>query len=166
MLLLNYINWIMPDCTSQSLPPLRPCLAPHFSQGWGCECTSRLAPPDLGFANPRIISTNPVSRAARVLPSTPQLLVLGQPYPSLPFLHQNANVNLLANMHCPTSPSLILRLVVFMHASLKIAQSILHLRHLLGFDIHSAFPTSVRNTNTEAHRTVSCAFSALIHSFG
>ena len=31
------------------------------TQGWGCKCTPRLAPPYLGFANPRITSTNPVS---------------------------------------------------------------------------------------------------------
>ena len=53
---------------------------------------------------------------------TPVLLVLGKPYPRLPFLLQNANVNLFANMHCPTSPSLIHRLDVLMHASLKIPQ--------------------------------------------
>jgi hypothetical protein len=56
-------NLIMPVCTSQSLPPLRPCLTSHFRQGWGCECTSRLAPSDLGFVSPRIILTNPVSQA-------------------------------------------------------------------------------------------------------
>jgi hypothetical protein len=33
----------------------------------------------------------------------------------------NANVNLLANLHCLTSPSLFLHLVV-LHASFKIAQ--------------------------------------------
>ena len=38
---------------------------------------------------------------------------------SLPTPH--ADVNLLAN-HCPTSPSLFLRLVVLLHASFKIAQ--------------------------------------------
>jgi len=57
---LTTSHWIMPVCTSQSLPPLRPCLTPHR----GCECTSHLAPSDLGLANPRIISTNPVSRVA------------------------------------------------------------------------------------------------------
>ena len=113
---------IVSVCTSQSLPPLRPCLTPHFRQGWGCECTSRLASPDLGFADPRIVSTNPESRPAVCLRSTPLLLVLGLPYLRLPFLHPNATVNLLANMCCLSSPSLILRLVVFIHASLKFAQ--------------------------------------------
>ena len=60
---LTILNWIMPVCTSQSLPPLRPCLTSHFRQGWGCECTFRLAPPDFGFDNFRIKSTNPVSQA-------------------------------------------------------------------------------------------------------
>jgi hypothetical protein len=42
------------------------------------------------------------------------------PQTSLPT--PNANVNLLANLRCPTSPSLFLRLVVLLHASFKIAQ--------------------------------------------
>jgi hypothetical protein len=118
---LTTSNWIVTVCTSQSSPPLRPCLTPNFRQGWGCECTSRLAPTDLGFAYPRIISTNPVSRGAlcfAINSNTPRTRAAIPP--RLPFLHQN--VNFLANMHCTTSPSLILRLVVLMHASLKIAQ--------------------------------------------
>ena len=61
---LTTSNWILPVHTHRSLPPLRPCLTSHFRQGWSCECTFRLAPSDLGFAGPRIIPTNPSSRAA------------------------------------------------------------------------------------------------------
>jgi hypothetical protein len=118
----------MPVHTPQSLPPLRSCLTAHFRQRWGCKCTLRLAPPDLGFANPRIIPTNPASRAACALSSTPLRLVPGLPYPRLPFLHQNANVNFLANMHRPRVPH-SLRLVVLVQVSLKIAQPLDHLIH-------------------------------------
>ena len=61
---LTTSNWILPVCKSQS-----------------------------GLTNPRIISTNLVVGSQCALPSTPLPLVLGQPYPRLPFLHQNANVN-------------------------------------------------------------------------
>jgi hypothetical protein len=44
------------------------------------------------------------------------------PQASLPT--PNANVNLLANLNCPTSPSLFLSLFVLLHASIKIAQSL------------------------------------------
>ena len=103
---LTTSSWILSVHTLLSLPPLRPCLAAHFRQGWDCECTLRLATSDLGFANPRIIPTYPASRAAVrfVLPSTTSKLVPGLPYPRLLFLHQNANVNFLANMHCPRVP--------------------------------------------------------------
>jgi hypothetical protein len=33
-----------------------------------------------------------------------------------------SNVNLLANLHYPTTPMLVLRIVVLLHASFKIAQ--------------------------------------------
>ena len=114
MLLPNYINWIMPDCTSQSLPPLRPCLTSHFRQGWGCECTFRLAPPDFGFDNFRIKSTNPVSQAVVYFAISFITSSTRAAIPQTSFPTPNANVNLLAKLRCPTSPSLFLRLVVLL----------------------------------------------------
>jgi hypothetical protein len=34
---LTISNWIVLVCTSQSLPPLHPCLPLHFRQGWGAS---------------------------------------------------------------------------------------------------------------------------------
>ena len=126
---LTISNCIMPVCTSQSLPPLRPCLTSHshFRQGWGCECTFHLAPPDFGFDNFRIKSTNPVSQAVV--------------YFAISFT---------------TSCTLILCLDVLMHASLKIAQPLEYFLRstvlvLSGFAIHYALSTSARNTSTEPY---------------
>jgi hypothetical protein len=147
---LTRSNWTMPVCTSQSLPPLRPGLAPRFRQGWGCECTSRLAPPDLWFADPRIISSNPVSRAAvcfainsttsstRVAPQTslPTPKCQRQPPRKSVLPHESL-------AHPPPGCS---------HACLTQNcpdLGILRPRHLLGFDDHFAPPTSARNANTE-----------------
>ncbi len=43
---LTTSNWIMPVCTSQSLPPLRPCLPLHFRQGLGASVLSASHTPD------------------------------------------------------------------------------------------------------------------------
>jgi hypothetical protein len=58
---LTTSNWITLVNTPRSLPPLQPCITFCFRQGWGCKCTFRIATPDLGFAGPRIIPTNPSS---------------------------------------------------------------------------------------------------------
>ncbi len=66
-------------------------------------------------------------------------LVEGQPYPRLPFLHQKANVNFLANMHrlrVPLSSSALL--------SLCMPYSKLH---LLCFDTHSRTLCEIRTQN-------------------
>jgi hypothetical protein len=41
---LTISNWIMPVCTSQSLPPFSPCLPLHFRQGWGASVLSSSQP--------------------------------------------------------------------------------------------------------------------------
>jgi hypothetical protein len=117
---LTTSNWIMPACTSQSLPPLRPWLTPHFRQGWGC---SRLAPSDLGLANPRIISTNPVSRVAVcfAINSTTPSTRAAVPQTSLPT--SKCQRQLSANVYCPRSSHLI----VLLHASSKIVQPLKYL---------------------------------------
>ena len=96
---LTTLNWILLGHTPRSLPPLRPCFTSHFTQGWGCECTFRLALPDLGFASPRIIPTSPSSRAivCFAINSTTQSSRADIPRTHLP-LH-NANANFLADMH-------------------------------------------------------------------
>jgi hypothetical protein len=68
----------------------------------------------------------PYFRSQCALPSTPLLLVLGQPYPRLSFLHQNAT-STFRQCVLPTSPSLIFHLVVLMHASSKIVHPLKYL---------------------------------------
>ena len=74
----------------------------------------RLAPPDLGVASPRIKSTNPVSQAVvcSAISFTTSSPRAAMRHTSLPT--SNAIVDLLANLHCPTSPSLVLHLVVLL----------------------------------------------------
>jgi hypothetical protein len=112
----------MPVHTPQSLPPLRPCLNAHFRQVWGCKCTLRLAPTDLGFSNPRIIPTNPASRDAVcfAINSTTSSSRVAISQTSLPT--PKCQRQLPRQYASPTSPFLIFRLVVLVHASLKIAQ--------------------------------------------
>jgi hypothetical protein len=41
---LTKLHWIMPVYTSQTLPPLCPCLPLHFRQGWGASVLSASHP--------------------------------------------------------------------------------------------------------------------------
>jgi hypothetical protein len=152
-------NWIMPVRTSQSLPLLRPCLTSHFRQVWGRECTSRLAPPDLGFGNPRIISTDPISQAVScfAISSTTSRTRAAIPQTSLPTLkchHQPPRQYTLLNEFLA-------------HPLPRFSSCIPHSRFPSPWITSSAAPPwfchSFLSPDLCAkykHRTVSCAFSS------
>ena len=95
---------------------------------------------------------NRPNRNACALPSTPLLLVLGQPYPEFPSYTKMSTS--ISSPTCIAHESLAHLPPCCPHSCLTQncqALGIPHPRHLLGFDIYSALPTSARNTNTEPY---------------